>query len=238
MYSYESFRDDPEKLKKFSISDCIPMVCDSCGKHYEQTKASVLASYKRRHRNMCSVQCQRRESNLREQVKCKQCDKQFEKRKAQIKKSPNHFCSRSCAVRYNNANKQFGVRRSKLEVYMERELTRLYPDEEIVFNGKEAIKSELDIFFPRLKLAFELNGIFHYEPIYGQEKLDQTQANDQNKFQACQAKGISLCVIDTSSQKHFKERTSRRYLDIVINIVEKHISLISGRGGRTLGYGL
>ena len=37
----------------------------------------------------------------------------------------------------------------------------------------EAINSELDVYVPSLNLAFELNGIFHYEPIYGEKKLNQ-----------------------------------------------------------------
>ena len=92
---------------------------------------------------------------------------------------------------------------------------------ELHFNRKDAIGSELDIYIPSLKLAFELNGIFHYEPIYGDKKLNETQANDGNKFQACQAAGISLCVIDTSGQKYFKPASSQRFLDIITQIIEK-----------------
>jgi len=47
----------------------------------------------------------------------------------------------------------------------------LYPDLVIHFNKKDAINSELDIYIPSLKLAFELNGIFHYEPIFGKENF-------------------------------------------------------------------
>ena len=79
-----------------------------------------------------------------------------------------------------------------------------YPNLEIHYNRKDAINSELDIYIPELELAFELNGIFHYEPIYGAEKLQQIQNNDDRKFQACLEKGISLCIIDTSSLKYFK----------------------------------
>jgi len=70
-----------------------------------------------------------------------------------------------------------------------------------------------------LKLAFELNGIFHYEPIYGPKKLSSIQNNDHRKFQACAEAGISLCIIDTSGQTYFKESTSQKYLDIIISIV-------------------
>ena len=71
-------------------------------------------------------------------------------------------------------------------------------------------------------MAFELNGIFHYEPIYGEEKLDKIQNNDERKFAACREAGISLCIIDTSSQKYVKPNTSKKYLDIIIEIINKH----------------
>lgn len=35
-------------------------------------------------------------------VKCQCCQKEFEKNSSQVKKSPNHYCSRSCAAKINN----------------------------------------------------------------------------------------------------------------------------------------
>jgi hypothetical protein len=35
-------------------------------------------------------------------VKCNCCNKEFEKRISQVKKSPNNYCSRSCAAKVNN----------------------------------------------------------------------------------------------------------------------------------------
>lgn len=153
-------------------------------------------------------------------VSCNECFMRFHKKPSEIKKSPNHFCSKSCAATHNNKNKTHGTRRSKLEAWLEEKLTDLYPDLEIHFNHKDAIGSELDIYFPTLKLAIELNGIFHYEPIFGESKLEKIQKNDQNKFQSCQSHGISLCIIDTSGQKYFKPKTSQKYLDIIIDILE------------------
>ena len=66
-----------------------------------------------------------------------------------------------------------------------------------------------------------LNGIFHYEPIYGQDKLSQIQNNDNRKFQACIENGIELCIIDSSQQKYFKEQSSLKYLNIITNIINK-----------------
>lgn len=144
----------------------------------------------------------------------------MKKKSCDIKKSPNHFCSHSCAGTYNNTHKTTGTRRSKLENYLESKLTDLYPTLEIHFNRKDTINSELDIYIPSLKVAFELNGIFHYEPIYGQNKLSSIQNNDNRKFQACLERGIELCLIDTSTQKYFKENTSLKYLEIITTIIK------------------
>ena len=78
-------------------------------------------------------------------------------------------------------------------------------------------------YLPKLNLAFELNGIFHYEPIFGESKLDRIQNNDNRKFQACLENGIELCIIDTSSQKYFKEKSSQKYLDIITNLVDSKL---------------
>lgn len=138
----------------------------------------------------------------------------------------NNFCSKSCAATFNNKNKTHGIRRSKLEAWLESQLTSLFPELEIHFNQKDAVGSELDIYIPSLKLAFELNGIFHYEPIYGSDKLAQIQGNDNRKFQDCIEQGISLCVIDTSSQKYFKSKTSQKYLDTIKSKIDNVSFLI------------
>lgn len=150
---------------------------------------------------------------------CTQCNTLFEKYLCEYKKSPNHFCNSSCSATYNNTHKTKGTRVSKLEIYLQEQLTKLFPSLEIHYNRKDAINSELDIYIPSLKLAFELNGIFHYEPIFGEEKLTQIQNNDSRKYQACIEKGISLCIIDVSSLKYFKKDNAKKYLDIIVDII-------------------
>ncbi len=162
-------------------------------------------------------------SRKRVAIKCKNCSSLFEKGLAEFKRTSNHFCSKSCANSFNNRHKTHGNRRSKLEIWLEQELKKLYPFLEFVFNEKTAINSELDIYIPSLKLAFELNGIFHYEPIYGIEKLAKIQNNDNRKFQACAEQNISLCIIDSSKQKYFTLVSSQQYLDIITKIIDKKL---------------
>lgn len=151
---------------------------------------------------------------------CQQCGKPVFRREKEIPESGFCFCNKSCSARYSNAHKTTGTRRSKLEKWIELELKKRYPTLEIHFNKNEAISAELDIYIPSLKLAVELNGIFHYEPIFSEEKLEKIQNNDQRKLQACAERGISFCVIDTSSQKIFKEKTSLRFLEIITTLID------------------
>jgi len=193
-------------------------ICDTCNKSFNRS-ARDLAS--RRCRNVllsfCSRGCHKK--YRQKQASCLNCNATFIIPKCQDRK----FCSKSCAAKYNNVHKTKGTKRSKLEQWIELRLTELYPNLEMHFNRKDTIGSELDIYIPSLKLAFELNGLFHYEPIFGTDKLKQIQDNDTNKFQKCQKLGISLCIIDTSGQKYFKQSTSQKYLNIIVTVISQAI---------------
>jgi hypothetical protein len=214
-----------EEILSSKYSQMIPIKCDYCQQDFEKMQKYVksylkLRSYKN---HFCSNACSVKAKDKRKEVVCKQCNKVFLKTRNQLKKHPNSFCSSSCAATYNNTHKTHGCRRSKLEIYFEQVLPTKYPDLEFHFNRKDAINSELDIYIPKIKLAFELNGIFHYEPIYGAGKLNQTQNNDRRKFQACLEQGIELCIIDTSSLNYFKPDKAQKYLDIIVNIINSKL---------------
>ena len=147
----------------------------------------------------------------------------FTKRNDQIRKTNRNFCSHSCAATYNNRHKTCGTRRSKLEKWLENQLKTLYPELDLDFNNKKAIDSELDIYIKSLNLAFELNGIFHYEPIYGKEKLASIQNNDKRKFQASLERNIELCIIDTSMVKCFTSKRAQIFLDIIVEIIDNKL---------------
>jgi very-short-patch-repair endonuclease len=204
--------------------------CCQCQKEYEvKNKRFYRAKYesKKAHINYyCSKECRYLGQNKQEpvSVNCLNCNKEFKKLAKELKKHPNSFCSRSCSATYNNKNKTHGTRRSKLEIYLEEELKSKYNDLDIHFNRKDTINSELDIYIPSMKLAFELNGIFHYEPIYGDKKLNQIQNNDTRKFQACLEKGIEMCIIDVSSLSYFKPANAKKFLDIVCNLIDSKMS--------------
>mgnify|MGYP003658068441 CR=1 FL=1 len=93
---------------------------------------------------------------------------------------------------------------------------------DIHFNRKDTIGSELDIYIPSINLAIEINGIFHYKPIYGIDKLQKIVENDKYKVSTCYEKEIKLHIIDTSKQTYVVPKTSKIYLDMIKNIIDKN----------------
>ena len=226
-----------EEFVKLKRGDTIHLTCDFCNIQYTKSKQQFISSKLAAHgsnfrqwiwpittKNFCCKDCCNKSKSVGTVKECIACNKEIYIRPYLLKKEKNHFCTQSCAATYNNQNKAHGTRRSKLEIWLEEQLTIKFPDLEIHFNSKDAINSELDFYFPSLKLAFELNGIFHYEPIYGDDKLLRTQNNDNRKFQACIERGIELCIIDSSNQKYFKIETSQKYLNIITNLVNIKLS--------------
>lgn len=211
-------------LEKVKLNNKLKCKCFICNEDFYISKRriqNILNSKTTDTGKFCSRKCRNDGNKTKQKVKCSNCNSDFFKKQSQIKqsKSGNHFCSKSCAAIYNNTHKTHGTKRSKLEIYLEEQLTSLYPGLEIHYNQKSAINSELDIYIPSFNLAFELNGIYHYEPIHGDKKLSQIQNNDQNKFQACIEKNISLCIIDVSSMKNFKQEKSYKFLNIITKII-------------------
>lgn len=192
--------------------------CKICKKIIYKRKSQI----QRNKNNYCSRICfLKNKLNNRIKVKCKNCLKIFTKANWEFKRSPKHFCCLPCANKYLNSNMPRN-RRSKLEFWIENKLKEHYPKLKIKFNDRKICDGlELDIYLPKLQLAFELNGIFHYEPIFGKKDLDGQQKRDRNKMSVCIDKNIDLCVIDTTSQKGTNERIFKKFLDIIIKIVDE-----------------
>ena len=204
----------------------VPVRCEHCGGTFYIEKRRAKAKFygktygKKSRYKYCSARCSQLSQVTAKTLNCTQCGKEFTRGLHEVKKSNNHFCGSSCAATYNNTHKTSGYRRSKLEKYIEEQLSLKYPNLEIHYNRKDTINSELDIYIPSLKLAFELNGIFHYEPIYGEDKLNRVKNNDLRKFQACLENKIELCIIDTHNVKYLKKERDNKFLNIVTEIID------------------
>lgn len=172
----------------------------------------------------CSNNCHKNDTKIKiVDVECKQCKTILQRPLYIVSRGKNLFCSRSCSATFNNTHKKTGTRRSKLEIWLESQLNSKYPNLDILYCNKTAINSELDIYIPSLSLAFELNGIYHYEPIHGSDKLNQIQNNDYRKFQACLEQAIELCIIDTSKLKYVKERNCQQFFTIISSIIDNKL---------------
>lgn len=224
-FSYKEIFSDFSIISGYKSRELIPLKCQHCDIVYLRTKKTIQDAYnKRKYNNFCSNTCSHAAQRLPSlTVICQCCGINFQKTVAQVKKTKKNFCSSKCFGTFMSMNKVSGTRRSKLELWLETQLLELYPSLTFHFNRKDTINSELDIYIPSLMLAFELNGIFHYEPIFGEEKLDKIQNNDSNKFQKCHKLNISLCVIDTSKQKTVNNKTSKKFLDIITKIINERI---------------
>ena len=204
------------KFKKF--------VCKQCNSEFERSTNDIAsARNKKTVEKYCSRSCSRLSQITKIQVTCLQCLKSFLKQKYQLTQNPNSFCSRSCAATYNNAHKTYGTRRSKIEIFLEEQIRQLYPALKLICNDRVTINSELDFYFPTIQLAIELNGIFHYEPIFGESKLAQTKNNDSRKSFLCQRHQINLAVVDISGCKYFNQSAKDKYWPIIQQIIESAI---------------
>lgn len=218
------------EFDKAKSRDLLPLRCERCGQPFRAKKNDIQREPKNPNRHLncyCSLKCVTR-SRIHYQpsadVVCCQCGTMVKRFPNQIKKFKNHFCSHSCNAKWLNAHKTTGTRVSKLERWIQEQLCLLFPDIAFHFNQTDAIDAELDIYIPSLKLAFELNGIFHYEPIYGDKKLGRMQSNDERKMLACAELGIGLCVVDVSRMSYFKPVRAQKFLDIVVDLIRTKLS--------------
>lgn len=132
------------------------------------------------------------------------------------------YCSNSCKSINLNLSKYAHMRggksRSKIEFYIEDKLKSDFPNIKFIFNDKETIGSELDVYIPELKIAIEINGIVHYEPIYGEEKLIKIQNKDKQKIINCHNLNIQLITIPLGKSSLSKKQTEEIYQKIFESI--------------------
>lgn len=199
----------PKPKRNIKIPKTVYSECKECGVNF-------ISKYNRRY---CGDFCKKQSTKKYHKI-CQKCNTEY---KAET--SDSKFCSHSCRSLslklHAYAHNKSGLSRSKIEKYVEDNLRSDFLDLDIIFNDKNTIGSELDIYIPDLMMAFELNGIFHYIPIYGEGTLEKIQNRDKNKAIMCEKLGIELITINLGNCKFTKNYAKNIYEEI-FKIVDKN----------------
>jgi hypothetical protein len=220
---------DIKEFEKIKNVDII-FECEICGTNFNSTKKylrralGITKCSRPPSLKYCSKKCYSKGQVTGKYIKCDSCgtDKYKTLREIKRNKSGFFYCGYKCKGTHWNQNKNYGFNRSKLEIWIESKIKNKY-DFDILFNDRSLLSNyELDIYIPNLKIAFELNGIFHYEPIFGEEKLKIIKKKDIEKINLCYEKGVDLISIDTTDSKRFNEARDAKYLNYIITEIEKY----------------
>lgn len=210
------------ELRLYKSRDLIPLKCERCGATFQRQKHDIQRVIKGDYHGaykFCSLACNGASGDKRQTVSCNFCNKPVLKKKSDMNVK-NSFCSRNCSAKFKNANKTSGFRRSKSECFIEDLIRSDFPDLPVITSDRKILANglEIDIHLPTIKLAIELNGPIHYQPIYGQTKFFNTIANDAKKAAMLNLLGYGLIVIDVSQMKYWKttEPKLKRYYEDTI----------------------
>lgn len=199
----------------------VPAVCLICEQEFSRRKEIFEKSLKKYGKaGYCSRACSNKSKINHVFLPCEECGVISQKRAYDLDKNKHVFCSYRCHALFKNRNKEHGTCRSEIERYIEDMLKQKFNGLEVVCNDVTILGGqELDFYFPSLKLAVELNGITHYEPIYGVDRLSRSQESDSRKMIRCYEKGIELAVIDVSGAKYLTQKWKDTYWNEVQSIL-------------------
>lgn len=192
--------------------------CNTCGTMFKK-KLSQITEF-----NYCTKECFHKSLFGQSRVLiCDHCNIEFSLEEYLCKREVKfRFCSKSCRAKFYAKIRKLGAV-SKLEIWLQEKLFNLYPNIQFSFNNREVVGLELDIYLPKLQLAFEINGPTHYTPIYGIKQLKHVQSKDILKFSLCENAGIELFVVDSSHQIKVNKDTSKVFLEYICQIIDEKI---------------
>lgn len=204
------------------------VICEYCKKEFwrhNRLQKKYINKSRKKHGikclkiyEFCSKECSYAYKDKKIDLKCGWCNASLKQTLAEYKKSKSGFafCNRSCSVSYNNTQRRKS-KRSKCEIMLFDLIQQHYPNLNVLPNDKNLLEGfEVDIAIPELNLAIEWNGIVHYKPIYGEEKLDKIKSVDIKKQLLAQKNNIRLIVIsDLVSTKAFVNEAFMNIVKIV-----------------------
>jgi MYM-type Zinc finger with FCS sequence motif len=205
---------------------CYLIACAWCKKLHYKEEHEITRGIRRNKKFLCSVECRNKDHSTSLKLNCTNCGKIFLITPSQFKrsKSGNAFCSKSCSATYNNRHKTYGTRRSKLEIYIEEQIKKFYPNLNCEYNSTLTVGSELDLYFPTLKLAIQINGILHFQPIYGLERLAKIQKLDQEKRDKCKELNVNLIEINCSEDRNVNKKNKELRWAELKSILDKRLA--------------
>ena len=194
------------------IPHTIETSCQECNIKIFLTKGRI------REKNFCSRKCtakyyakfKRKTKTVKPKriwakilnLNCSFCHKDLQRTSGEYKlsKTKTFFCNKSCKTKYANAYQIIHKPRSRAEKLLVSLIKESFPVLEVQENIRNILpgRLEIDIYIPKLKLAIELNGPFHYLPIFGQEKLLKIKNKDLLKQIEISQLGLNLIIIDIS----------------------------------------
>ena len=96
-----------EEFNNSKPNDKLELECISCHNHFFKDKdyiQSVINGWNGHSCNFCSKKCSGEFKKIGKIVKCKNCQKEFYKKKCDL--SVNNFCSHSCSATFNNKKRK------------------------------------------------------------------------------------------------------------------------------------
>jgi hypothetical protein len=192
--------------------------CLNCNKSFEKLSHEIKRT---NNRNFCCRSCRGKYYETKIEMMCGNCGAKISRyRKEAIKSKSNVcYCSSKCACTINMKTRKKS-RRSKCEILLHELLVNAFPKLTILSNDKTMLDGmEVDIAIPTLSLAIEWNGIVHFKPIYGEEKLHQIQTRDDIKIKIANNKNINLIVVpDLVSTEKLVRKTFEEIKQHILNI--------------------
>lgn len=179
------------------------------------------------------------------ELQCKKCGITFMKHKCRIFPGKNHYCSRACSDYKYQVNRfvrtrplpihkigRKNKRRSYLEYYIEDMIKQIFPTMKY-YTNKRFDGFELDFYFPDLLLAVEINGPFHYFPIFGNDALSYVQRRDLRRIESCSSHHVDLRIIpvkESTQSIRKKEFYWLKFERIILGKLQEKIILNEHRG--------
>lgn len=201
-------------------------VCAYCGNRFEK-ETSQLSKPRYSGRDFCSTKClgMHKHDNGTVSCLCAECKQPMVKIRSEYERHTNLFCSHSCSATFNNRLRK-SARRSKIEIEFFDRLQSAFPSIEMLPNDRTMLDGmEVDIAIPSLQMAIEWNGLVHFSPIWGEEKLVDVQNRDRRRIELASRKDINLIVI-------CDDRSNKQVLSKALKDVSAIIdSILSGGNG-------